>query len=283
MNDSLSVTDPSVAIRASMLAEEYHAARAMSSTGIKHLMRSPAHYRAWLETPMKATAAMQFGTLVHTAILEPDKLESRTRMIPDDAPTRQSKAGKQWWEDFSAGSIGRIMVDRADWEKLEGLRQSALDSPSVQVLLAECVPEVSLAWRDQGVTCKARLDATPEGFARIVDLKSTTDATPEAFSRAIHRYGYHIQAAWYLRGAIAHSSTMPEWYWLAIETTKPFAISPYRAPAKMLTHANGLIERALSMYRKCVAENYWPAYDPAIRDIDLPAWSYREQWNAEEF
>jgi len=50
---------------------EYHAHEAIGHSSIVKTMRSPAHLREALDNPKEATLAMEFGTAIHTAVLEP--------------------------------------------------------------------------------------------------------------------------------------------------------------------------------------------------------------------
>jgi len=56
-------------------SEVYHAHRDyLSSSDIRKLLRSPAHYRA---PSAPASPAQEFGTLVHTCVLEPETWAER--------------------------------------------------------------------------------------------------------------------------------------------------------------------------------------------------------------
>ena len=61
-----------------MPASDYHKVEALSASGAKLLLRSPAHYIASKTTPREPTAAMRLGTLTHALILR----HSRTRKKP---------------------------------------------------------------------------------------------------------------------------------------------------------------------------------------------------------
>ena len=52
--------------------EAYHADRScVSVSGLKQLLRSPAHYQAYLNGHRKETPAMFLGPAVHARLLEP--------------------------------------------------------------------------------------------------------------------------------------------------------------------------------------------------------------------
>ena len=50
---------------------DYHAHPAISKSGLDLISRSPAHYR--YRAPKEPSRAMEIGTAIHTALLEPDR------------------------------------------------------------------------------------------------------------------------------------------------------------------------------------------------------------------
>ena len=51
--------------------EEYLAIDAMSASGIEQLRKSPLHFRYYRDNPKPSTPAMELGTALHMALLEP--------------------------------------------------------------------------------------------------------------------------------------------------------------------------------------------------------------------
>jgi exodeoxyribonuclease VIII len=259
----------------------------MSSSGVGSMLRSPAHYKASLLTPRPPTPAMLFGTVIHTAVLEPGKLESAFVLIPADAPEKRSKVDKEWWSNFNAENAGRIVLTQEQADRALRVRDAVLDSPSGGALLQTGgIIESSLMWDFDGigVQCKARPDYTAPDKSFIVDVKTSSDATMQGFARSIANYGYHVQAQFYRHGSsTVYGTAMPRWFWLVVETEPPFGVAAFSATPKMLSYADARIEQALALYKQCVAVNYWPGYEPTIREIELPAWAYRENTDAENF
>ena len=68
---------------------------------LKHLLKSPAHLRAYLNFPQKSTPAMIFGSAFHCMALEPDKFNERfyifdTNFRPEKEKGMTSKINKAW-------------------------------------------------------------------------------------------------------------------------------------------------------------------------------------------
>jgi hypothetical protein len=84
---------------------EYHAHPALSASGLRVLKRSPLHYWDRYINPDRVTTepteAMQLGTLIHCAVLEPDQFDVRYIAVPEGIDKR-TKEGKQVWADLLA-------------------------------------------------------------------------------------------------------------------------------------------------------------------------------------
>jgi hypothetical protein len=69
-------------------------------------MRSPAHYKAWLENPPEPTPAMALGRAFHCALLEPERFAA-THVVAEkfDRRTKEGKAKAEAWEAENQGKI----------------------------------------------------------------------------------------------------------------------------------------------------------------------------------
>lgn len=66
-----------------MTNAEYHALQAIGHSSIVKAMRSPAHLREALDNPKQPTPAMELGTAIHTAILEPKIFREEYAVVDD--------------------------------------------------------------------------------------------------------------------------------------------------------------------------------------------------------
>ena len=73
---------------------DYHASEGISSTGIKQVLRSPAHYKY---SSFETSEAMKFGTVAHKLALEPDDFENEFILVPPEIPKNKgTKKYKEW-------------------------------------------------------------------------------------------------------------------------------------------------------------------------------------------
>jgi exodeoxyribonuclease VIII len=261
---------------ADMPAEQYHATDAVSYSGAKKLLRSPAHYVIARTKKSEPTPAMLFGSAAHAVTLEPDRAEQLIAVAP--AVNKRTNAGREELAAFEAANAGRIILSPEDRDRVLRVRDAVHAHAGARALLQDGRPEVSLFWTDGEfqVPCKARLDYLRNADGGIVDLKTTQDASAEAFGRTIASFLYHMQAAHYTSGAEHVLGATPAFFAnIAVETDEPFAVACYVFEPAHLLAGGRLMDKALDRYRTCIASGQWPAYEQTIQPAQMPAWALR--------
>lgn len=255
-----------------MPIDDYHGLAALSSSGIKKLLRSPAHYIVERTKRSEPTEAMRIGTAVHTLLLEPHREAEIVEMPAFNARTKDGRADRDAWlaehagsQAFDAETLGRIRAAVA----------AVRAHPGAALLLSDGVAERSVLWRDaaEGIECRARFD-WHRADGGIVDLKTTRDASAAEFARAIHSFGYAISAAHYWNGAEAVFNESPAfWAFVAVEVEPPFGVACYVLDAASIRVGMRHCATAYRRFRECQQSSTWPAYPAEIQPISLPAWA----------
>jgi exodeoxyribonuclease VIII len=277
-------------------ADLYHAVDAMSSSGLKALLRSPRHYWAGSvrnpqRKPRQASTAMAAGTLFHTAFFEPAALLERYVVLPDDAPRQPTEiqrnaakpspatvAAVRWWDEFTRinGNKTTILREHMDTALAQVASLEAL--PDISDLMRDGQAEVSAFWRDDDTSaaCKLRADwvARRDDGVIIVDGKTAIDASPDGFARAVVNWRYDLQDAWYSLGyEIATGAPVLGFVFACVENEAPYAAAAYMLPDDVLDRARATIRRLLAQYAECLASDEWPGYSQDIQLLTLPAWA----------
>lgn len=258
-------------LHTNMPAPDYHAIDALSASGAKHLLRSPAHYLAQKEQPMQPTAAMRLGTAVHTMILEPEKADIEIARAPK--VDKRTKVGKETIELFERENAGKLCLDADVYDKAAAIADAVYKHPTARELLKDGQSEVSMLWKAYGDTpCKARFDYyRGDG---IVDIKTTQDASPEAFARSIASLKYHMQAAHYLQGYREVTGWDADHFtFIAVENEPPYAIGIYRLDDASLQTGRMLMEKAATAFRTAADPVQWKGYRQDIETISVPSWA----------
>lgn len=274
-------TDLPLGLVPDMPADTYHGIHAMSAGGLKRMAQSPAHFYGIQLDPNRPasgepTPAMKNGTLVHTALFEPDQVEARYIVKPDGM-SLSTVAGKAWKE----ANVGREIVDASQMAAALAQARSVRALPDVAALMSDGEPEASAFWIDEqtGELCKCRPDWTsPAGDGVVLlDGKTCQDASRDGFSRAIWNYDYHLQAAWYSDGyERATGKKVHGFVFAAVESTWPHQAAAYILDDEVLDKARAKCRQLLDLYAECRRTNHWPGYLAEIQPITLPRWALKE-------
>lgn len=257
---------------------QYHADNsAISASGLKLFMRSPAHYYAAYLDPNRVerqpTAAMLLGTATHCAILEPGEFDNRYIVIPEGID-RRSKEGKQLWADLLA--TGKQPVADTDWQRVKRMSERFHANPISAGLFARShIVEASYYGNINGVYCKCRPDFLTVDGLMVMDVKTTSDASLEGFGKQAWNLGYHIQAAFYRRVLAAVNGVTPDFVFGCVESDYPHLTAYYTLPDSMLEYADGLIDDALERYAECLASGVWPGYAEGMQELVVPGYAAR--------
>jgi exodeoxyribonuclease VIII len=238
---------------------------------------------------------MRIGTLIHQIVLEPELVQDRYIVLPEDAPKRptekqleakQPREGTaareawdghqhaaKWWYAFDKLHSNKETLANADWQLITGIRDSIMSHPIAGPLLAsEGIAEQAMFFdAGHGIEGKCKPDyIVADGW--VLDVKSCLNASPRSFRKQAYDLGYDIQAQYYLEGCHANRVATRGFRFIAVEKTKPYAPAVYEASPMLLTCGTERIQKALALLAKCRADNHWPGYPEEIMTLDPPAW-----------
>lgn len=252
-----------------MTEKEYRALDALNYSTLKHILRSPAHYKFMKDNPIEPTKAMQFGTLVHMRILEPAKYQS---LVVSEILDRRTKAGKERAEQIE--SSGQMLVSPDESAKIENIYQAVMKNPDAARFVTHGEREQAFTWTDieTGLKCKARPDFVHQGRF-IVDVKTSKDASPNAFARTAASLMYHFQAAFYLDGvSAATTQNYTDFVFLVVEPEPPYGVALYSLDLMAIEAGRVMYRKALSRIKDCEADGLFPAYPAGLQTLSLPNW-----------
>lgn len=245
---------------------DYKALPGVSNSTLKHIDRSPAHYRQAIATKVKPTPAMLKGSLT-------DHLLFGTEFAYEVSPYDDFRSGaaKDWKATREAAGIA-IFKD-ADIEDARAMVAQIKAHPGAAEILDTGRCQVGLTGDIHGVHCKGLVDWISDAFACLTDLKTTEDASYPAFQKHIVNMGYDAQAALYVDLWKQTTGEDVAWVWIVNEAEPPYATAVYVAGEDILTRGREVNQRRLERYAQALREKAWPAYPDQIQPMTLPAWA----------
>ena len=248
----------------------------IGKSGLDLIARSPAHYWARYLDPNRVrkpdTAAQAFGSLVHTAILEPHKLESLYAVAPD--LNKNTNAYKEW-----RASQSGIIVDSSDMQTALRMRDAVMRNLRARQLLelgGATEEAIYAKCPETGALVKIKPDRYARAHCIMLDVKTTTDASPRAFAKSVAEYRYHVQDAFYTDVAVWAGGAANWFFFIAVEKEPPYAVAVYQLDSEATDKGRALYRENLNTYAHCLRTGDWHAYKQE-RDEDfvlsLPKWA----------
>jgi exodeoxyribonuclease VIII len=261
-------------------AEVYHKAPGVSQSRLKEFDEhaTPLHYKN--RKPKLPTPDMEFGTICHTAVLEPDNMPRAYYLQPETYPDEKGKlkpwhGGSTWCKNWLATHADRPVIDKEAELRIAQAAKRVIALPEFGAALRAGQREVSCFKKDAatGLLCKCRLDCmatTEDGVTWIFDMKKVQsgEADHDNFQKTALDRGYHIQAASYLQLTGAS-----RFVFVPFDDDVPFDAAQWELDEDVLKLGAVEYRRILNAFAECVYNDEWPGYAPGIAKIVLPRWA----------
>ncbi len=245
------MSNASIGFIKDMPNETYHALDGVSKSGLDKIDRSPAHFK--YSEQKDSTRAMEVGTAIHAAILEPVRFDKEYCITECKARTEKA------YKEAKAIHGGELTLTKQEGEKVMNMCEAVhgnldamkqLAAPGDAELSAICIdPET-------GVQLRARYDWLNEN--RIaVDVKKTQDI--RKFGKTVETYRYHVQEAVYrfVYKQIT-GEDLQHFYFLAVEEEAPHSNEMFLLDETMLEIGNYYFRKNLRTYADCLDSGKWP-------------------------
>jgi hypothetical protein len=253
----------------------YFAHTAVSNSDLKWISApyTPAHFRAYKDGMIEKekTEAMKIGSFTHTCILEPEKMAGSFVVRPDDIDAR-TKAGKEWLASQTAETI----IPQKQADMLARMVDAVWSHPEASALISGSDREKSLFAGDGDLQLKGRIDCLTKSGNIIADLKTCELADLASVEKAIFAYGYHRQAAYYLRLANLLGLEKSKFVFIFVEKVPPHCVAVYSLTDDALRIGELEIATALRILKSCTKIGVWPGREKGINLASLPVWAMKQ-------
>jgi len=253
----------------------YHAGPGVSKSGLDLVALSPAHYAA-RRARQKARPGQLEGSMLHTALLEPNEFDARYIVGP--SVNRNTKGWHAFVESLKPGQTA-IQDDQREVAMLQAASLAAI--PDVARLLRGSVREGSVYWTDPETNqlCRCRPDALTaigDGVV-LLDAKTFSRAKASAFTRQVEQKRYQVQDAFYSDGVqTALGVDVLAFLFAVVETEPPYAAAVFALDEPSRQQGRALYRAALDRYADCMVADSWPGYSEDVQMIGLRDWALQQ-------
>jgi hypothetical protein len=250
---------PGSKMYAHLPAHQYHGDKdALSCSMLKPLLTSPAHFQANLYNSMKATKAMDFGSLVHALVLEPRQVGSDFSVYPGIADGRSRD-----YKDFLEQHCGRLVVDEPTFSEACTLAEKILHrvvfGRPFGDYVREGIPEATIYAVEPttGLQLRTRVDLFHPEFT--FDVKTTRHCDSRAFVRDAVDMHYDLQAFMYtFARSMYEGRAKAPFVFIAAESEKPHSVHQVTAGESFMTNGAKKFQEVLAVYAACTQAGHWP-------------------------
>lgn len=248
------------------------------------LNQTPRH--AWLAHPRlnphyrdERKPEFDRGEAAHALLIGKGR---KIAVLPfDDYRKKEAKEARD-----AAYAEKKIPIKARDYEEIEAMVQSARSQLGQIFELGKPFEdgqgELPLYWQEGETHFRSRLDWLSHDRKIIFDYKTTGNAHPDAFTRKIYDMGYDVQAAFYRRAVrMTGGPERAAFIFVAQEIEAPYALSAVSLTPAALDMAERKVEKAIALWRDCMASNIWPGYPARVCHVDPPSWA-EWQWTDRE-
>jgi len=253
---------------------EYHAHPALSSTGARLLLDSPARFHYAQSHPQPHKDAFDLGTAVHTKALGVGAnviTYPEEHLTPSGAVSTKA-ATVAWAEEQRAAGKVLISPDRASL--VDGMAEAVLAHPTARALFEQdgnAEASVFATDPDTGVELRARFDYRA---AINVDLKTTSkEASPDGFIKSVMNFGYDVQEAHYGDVDEIVTGERRPFVFVVVETDAPHLVGVHQLDVVFRDMGQTKARRARELFASCTASGEWPGYPSHVQLLSPPVWA----------
>ena len=267
--------------------DQYAAEPGVRSGNLKHMLLSPAHYKANLEKPeTEESDALRLGKYIHSMLENGEEFLARLTIEPvfsgktqDGKESTRSKEAiekkKAWYDQLPPGAI---VVDQKELDMLTGIAKNVRDHKIIKRMISGGQRETSLWVKDPetGLTLQCRPDLVDQ-FGFLVDFK--TSARPlydKSISNMVfteNGFFYAFQMAFYVHCLkIAGVCKSDSATIVFIERNPPYGIKIKSMDTGHLDYGHQRMRQCLRQLAEALETDTWKNYPEAAETMELPGW-----------
>lgn len=245
--------------------QDYRKSEYLNYSGMKKLLISPAHYKAWLQEqtePEEPERELRIGLATHSLALEPTLFESQFSVAP--VCDRRTTEGKRIWKEHLESCPGRTILTAEEFE----IARSCADSVRRNTVFSRAISddkrliEKPLFLKNEHFKygIKGRPDLISPSNNLIVDIKTHGGLlTVHEIKKAILRNKYYLQELVY--NILANQNGIPvnDFAFIFVEKKEPYSsVSVTINNLQISQMAFEEMRDSCAAFTQCMDTNTWP-------------------------
>lgn len=225
---------------------------------LKHIGRSPAHYKHARDAGVAETGPKRLGAAVHSLVFGTEPF------LVFAGSSRRTKE----WQTFARENAGRLILLKDEAHTAAAIAASVMSTPHAIDRLLEGALEQPIEWEISGRACRGRPDVVN---VDLVELKSGYDINPRRWYWECLKLGYIGQLGWYYDGLIAAGRTPPRVACIvAVESKPPYPVCVWDLDPDLLDTGRKQARLYFERLLVCESADEWPGYTQGPQVLRAP-------------
>ena len=271
----------------------------VSASMLKVLLKSPLEYfRRFVarDLPQEETPAMRFGSMFHTAVLEPDLFGDCYVTMPafeldagnvtakgERSDSKATSYYKAKVKEFAAANVGKTFVSQDEINLVTRMSRAAWNHNELrQLLTGEGEAETPIYW-EYRIKKRCKPDLVLHNYQVILDLKTCDEANPAAFAAKCAKLGYFIQASWYREALLETRGVDYRFVFAAISKAEPHEVGLYELTTDDMEWSdektNWLVDQLIARRE---SQDWFSPWQRGINTLSLPKWVRNDYYSMED-
>tara|TARA_R100000654_G_scaffold34171_1_gene59601 strand:+ start:6085 stop:6852 length:768 start_codon:yes stop_codon:yes gene_type:complete len=238
----------------------------LSFSSLKAFARSPLAFLDYKNNKKPPTPSMQFGTMVHRAILEPEKYSETVAVY-------EGRRAGNAWKEFQANNAEKDIVTAKEAMDIRLLSHRVLNHPYAGPMVRQCNKyELPFTIEQCQIPHRGIIDGIGDWF--MLDLKTTAKVDYQSLQRTIYDFKYYMQAAIYQRAATIMGYEHEAYFIVAVETAAPYHVQVIELEPQYIARGHLEWEKLLTQWKlwEGDAKHNHKEEDQAGWQMDAPSW-----------
>lgn len=233
--------------------------RPLSYSSLKAFGKSPNHYLSYIAGDSKPSLAMELGTAIHCAVLEPDRFDETYDLSEHRKNTKA-------YREMAAQRPETTFLNSSDWNTVSRVSDAVKMQDHHDLISLADRYEVEVTGDIKGLPFRGFVDAM--GVNYLVDLKTCRDASPQEFQRSAWNFDYYLQAAVY-----CELTGLRDFWIVACETQAPYNVVSYYISDEYLDRGRAKLYNLIEKFKAWDGEPQGYAQGDNYFTLDAPRWA----------
>lgn len=248
--------------------EDYHGDREFeSSSSLKLYLKDPKEFynKYILKLPREERykSAFDFGSYLHSLILEPEKTDQEFAIF--EGMTRRGKA----YTEFKEANKDKIIITHSQFLQAKSMMEAYGQHADACKMIDKGRAEQTLCVELDGMKIKVRADYLKH--KQIIDVKTTSDPIDKYnVGKTIARFDYDLSAALYTDAFSKYFGLEFDFYFVFLNKMSN-EVEIYKASKKLLENGRQKYKKAIQLLKE--AKKSGKYFEEGIQEVNIPAWA----------